>query len=125
MGTENEPNIYRLGIKQPPENVATPPAGDPYSIERKAAIIHWHLESCASHAVARGTWTRGGIGRMQDANARTMANGWDHQVNIPKTRNTYCKGKECKKHTQHKVTQYKAGKVRGSDDGLGSVVDAR
>lgn len=24
---------------------------------------------------------------------------------------TYCKGKECRKHTQHKVTQYKAGKV--------------
>ncbi|OAF55400.1 40s ribosomal protein L44e [Pseudogymnoascus destructans] len=33
------------------------------------------------------------------------------QVNIPKTRRTYCKGKECKKHTQHKVTQYKAGKA--------------
>ncbi|KYK60300.1 Ribosomal protein L44e [Drechmeria coniospora] len=32
-------------------------------------------------------------------------------VNIPKTRNTYCKGKECRKHTQHKVTQYKAGKA--------------
>lgn len=36
------------------------------------------------------------------------------QVNVPKTRRTYCKGKDCKKHTQHKVTQYKAGKVRGS-----------
>jgi hypothetical protein len=23
----------------------------------------------------------------------------------------YCKGKECRKHTQHKVTQYKAGKA--------------
>lgn len=34
------------------------------------------------------------------------------QVNVPKTRRTYCKGKDCKKHTQHKVTQYKAGKVR-------------
>ncbi|KAF5652576.1 60S ribosomal protein L44 [Fusarium sp. NRRL 25303] len=33
------------------------------------------------------------------------------EVNIPKTRNTYCKGKECRKHTQHKVTQYKAGKA--------------
>ena len=32
-------------------------------------------------------------------------------VNVPKTRKTYCKGKECKKHTQHKVTQYKAGKA--------------
>lgn len=35
----------------------------------------------------------------------------DKQVNIPKTRNTYCKGRECRKHTQHKVTQYKAGKA--------------
>ncbi len=34
------------------------------------------------------------------------------QVNVPKTRRTYCKGKDCRKHTQHKVTQYKAGKVR-------------
>ena len=34
-----------------------------------------------------------------------------HQVNIPKTRNTYCKGKTCKKHTPHKVTQYKTGKA--------------
>ena len=33
-------------------------------------------------------------------------------LQVPKTRRTYCKGKECKKHTQHKVTQYKAGKVR-------------
>jgi len=32
-------------------------------------------------------------------------------VNVPKTRRTYCKGKKCKKHTQHKVTQYKAGKA--------------
>ncbi|QSS63917.1 60S ribosomal protein L42 [Histoplasma capsulatum] len=32
-------------------------------------------------------------------------------VNVPKTRRTYCKSKECRKHTQHKVTQYKAGKA--------------
>ncbi|EPS37841.1 hypothetical protein H072_8382 [Dactylellina haptotyla CBS 200.50] len=32
-------------------------------------------------------------------------------VNVPKTRKTFCKGKECRKHTQHKVTQYKAGKA--------------
>ncbi|OXV10714.1 hypothetical protein Egran_01524 [Elaphomyces granulatus] len=32
-------------------------------------------------------------------------------VNIPKTRRTFCKSKECRKHTQHKVTQYKAGKA--------------
>ncbi|UYV68800.1 RPL36A [Cordylochernes scorpioides] len=30
-------------------------------------------------------------------------------VNVPKTRRTFCKGK-CKKHTLHKVTQYKKGK---------------
>ncbi|KAK1666611.1 hypothetical protein QYE76_054770 [Lolium multiflorum] len=32
------------------------------------------------------------------------------QVNVPKTRKTYCKNKECGKHTLHKVTQYKKGK---------------
>ncbi|KAH8725551.1 Man1-Src1p-C-terminal domain-containing protein [Phaeosphaeriaceae sp. PMI808] len=35
----------------------------------------------------------------------------ESKVNVPKTRRTYCKGKDCKKHTQHKVTQYKAGKA--------------
>merc|ERR1740121_3195248 len=29
-------------------------------------------------------------------------------VNVPKTRNTYCK--KCKKHMKHKVSQYKTGK---------------
>ncbi|KAK8951850.1 60S ribosomal protein L36a [Platanthera zijinensis] len=33
-----------------------------------------------------------------------------HQVNVPKTKKTYCKNKACKKHTLHKVTQYKKGK---------------
>ena len=32
-------------------------------------------------------------------------------VNVPKTRRTYCKGKACRKHTPHKVTQYKTGKA--------------
>ncbi|RAL44845.1 hypothetical protein DM860_003604 [Cuscuta australis] len=31
-------------------------------------------------------------------------------VNVPKTKKTFCKSKECKKHTLHKVTQYKKGK---------------
>eukprot|EP00057_Strongylocentrotus_purpuratus_P010972 XP_011665446.1 PREDICTED: 60S ribosomal protein L36a-like [Strongylocentrotus purpuratus] len=30
-------------------------------------------------------------------------------VNVPKNRRTYCK--KCKKHMNHKVTQYKAGKA--------------
>ncbi|PLN76039.1 60S ribosomal protein L44 [Aspergillus taichungensis] len=34
-----------------------------------------------------------------------------NQVNVPKTRRTYCKSKDCHKHQQHKVTQYKAGKA--------------
>ena len=33
------------------------------------------------------------------------------QVNVPKSRKTFCKGKKCKKHTLHKVTQYKTGKA--------------
>ncbi|CAK4078375.1 unnamed protein product [Aphanomyces euteiches] len=32
-------------------------------------------------------------------------------VNIPKERRTFCAGKKCRKHTTHKVTQYKAGKA--------------
>merc|ERR1712159_751447 len=32
-------------------------------------------------------------------------------VNIPKTRKTFCRSKKCKKHTIHKVTQYKTGKA--------------
>ncbi|KAJ1712364.1 hypothetical protein COH20_008471 [Aspergillus flavus] len=45
----------------------------------------------------------------QENGAMTAKGEWI--VNVPKTRRTYCKGKECKKHTQHKVTQYKAGKA--------------
>ena len=33
------------------------------------------------------------------------------QVNVPKTRNTFCPGNDCKKHQPHKVSQYKAGKA--------------
>ncbi|GMH11916.1 hypothetical protein Nepgr_013757 [Nepenthes gracilis] len=38
-------------------------------------------------------------------------------VNVPKTRRTYCKGKECRKHTLHKVTQYKKSSERLSAQG--------
>uniref|UniRef100_A0A7I4DD52 60S ribosomal protein L44 n=1 Tax=Physcomitrium patens TaxID=3218 RepID=A0A7I4DD52_PHYPA len=31
-------------------------------------------------------------------------------VNVPKTKKSFCPGKACKKHTLHKVTQYKKGK---------------
>eukprot|EP01138_Halocafeteria_seosinensis_P001194 gb/GECG01001223.1/.p1 GENE.gb/GECG01001223.1/~~gb/GECG01001223.1/.p1 ORF type:complete len:100 (+),score=10.96 gb/GECG01001223.1/:1-300(+) len=32
-------------------------------------------------------------------------------VNIPKERRTFCPSKDCRKHTSHKVSQYKAGKA--------------
>lgn len=32
------------------------------------------------------------------------------ETNLYRTRRTYCKNKVCKKHTPHKVTQYKKGK---------------
>lgn len=32
-------------------------------------------------------------------------------VNVPKERRTFCKGKKCRRHTIHKVSQYKAGKA--------------
>merc|ERR1711893_219882 len=31
-------------------------------------------------------------------------------VNVPKARKTFCKAKKCRKHTLHKVTQYKKGR---------------
>ncbi|RMY38274.1 hypothetical protein D0864_16424, partial [Hortaea werneckii] len=60
------------------------------------------------------TWTGG---RLLGASSGSWSGLKDNvadlpsQVNVPKTRRTYCKGKDCKKHTQHKVTQYKAGKA--------------
>ncbi|RMX72086.1 hypothetical protein D0869_14973, partial [Hortaea werneckii] len=59
-------------------------------------------------------WTEG---RLMGASSGSWSGSKDNvadlfsQVNVPKTRRTYCKGKDCKKHTQHKVTQYKAGKA--------------
>merc|ERR1712036_111215 len=35
-----------------------------------------------------------------------------NMVNIPKTRKTLCNGQKCRKHTLHKVTQYKTAKKR-------------
>ena len=38
-------------------------------------------------------------------------------VNVPKERKTFCAGPKCRKHTVHKVTQYKAGKASGFAQG--------
>merc|ERR1712198_469436 len=35
-----------------------------------------------------------------------------NMVNVPKTRKTLCNGQKCRKHTLHKVTQYKTAKKR-------------
>jgi ribosomal protein L44E len=40
------------------------------------------------------------------------------QVNVPKERRTYCASAKCRKHTVHKVTQYKAGKASNFAQGL-------
>ena len=42
------------------------------------------------------------------------------QVNIPKAKRAYCKGKQCLKHTVHKVTQYKTGKASLYAQGVAS-----
>ncbi|XP_039802728.1 uncharacterized protein LOC120666824 isoform X3 [Panicum virgatum] len=36
-------------------------------------------------------------------------------VNIPKTKKTYCKNKVCRKHTLQKATQYKKGQDHQED----------
>ena len=80
----------------------------------KCELCHQKLKSMVLRAAAYSS-----IFDMTEAlserpchTGNTIANTSTSQVNVPKTRRTYCKGKDCKKHTQHKVTQYKAGKVR-------------
>jgi large subunit ribosomal protein L44e len=48
-----------------------------------------------------------------------MIDSHTDQVNVPKTRKTFCPGKKCKKHTTHKVTQYKTGKASVFAQGTG------
>lgn len=38
-------------------------------------------------------------------------------VNVPKERKTFCAGPKCRKHTVHKVSQYKSGKASGFAQG--------
>ncbi|XP_008785289.2 60S ribosomal protein L44-like [Phoenix dactylifera] len=53
---------------------------------------------------ARNDWE--GRGRGEERSVDWVAT----MVNVPKTKKTYCKNKACRKHTLHKVTQYKKGK---------------
>merc|ERR1711908_253671 len=47
---------------------------------------------------------------MGEGHNRLQATG-ARMVNIPKTKKAYCKDPKCRKHTHHKVTQYKTGKA--------------
>ncbi|KAL9012958.1 MAG: hypothetical protein Q9173_002326, partial [Seirophora scorigena] len=76
------------------------------SYDFEGDLITWH--STTNRGPSRGTSTTVHQLYCPLANAHILSST---QVNVPKTRRTYCKGKDCKKHTQHKVTQYKAGKV--------------
>jgi hypothetical protein len=60
-------------------------------------MVRWCRRSCPAAAVAQAG---------ADSPARARA-----QVNVPKTKRAFCKDKNCKKHTVHKVTQYKTGKA--------------
>ncbi|KAJ5143180.1 Ribosomal protein L44e [Penicillium bovifimosum] len=60
---------------------------------------------------SQGEWVVGHEKGLELMKGRTWYGKGDSIVNIPKTRRTYCKSKDCHKHQQHKVTQYKAGKA--------------
>merc|ERR1712091_314166 len=40
-----------------------------------------------------------------------MGSAAGNMVTVPKAKRTFCDSKKCKKHTMHKVTQYKTGKA--------------
>ncbi|KJX93997.1 hypothetical protein TI39_contig4228g00007 [Zymoseptoria brevis] len=81
-------------------------------------IIPYTLTVMNSSVTALETRGEGTADAPSDAETKAWVEKWSRMnlhrallVNVPKTRRTYCKGKDCKKHTQHKVTQYKAGKA--------------
>ena len=49
--------------------------------------------------------------RSRCPNAPSSSNFLPVQVTVPKVKKTFCAAKDCKKHTIHKVTQYKTGKA--------------
>ncbi|KAL4978580.1 RNA ligase/cyclic nucleotide phosphodiesterase [Aspergillus desertorum] len=84
-------------------------------IESVNAILrekYWAQEDGAGSTPAKGEWVVGQEQGLEFNKGTSWYGGGEKAlVNVPKTRKTYCKGKECHKHTQHKVTQYKAGKA--------------
>ncbi|MCJ1389785.1 transport between ER and Golgi ATPase protein [Xylographa bjoerkii] len=78
------------------------------------SLNEWLMENYwpkAGYSIPEGGQWIVGQEKGLDFRKGTLWYGGGETVNVPKTRRTYCKGKDCKKHTQHKVTQYKAGKA--------------
>lgn len=66
--------------------------------------------SCCVHNVVTHSLVSESVGCVVSVvDWKTSSSTTKKMVNVPKARKTYCKGK-CKKHTVHKVTQYKKGK---------------
>ncbi|CAE6417443.1 unnamed protein product [Rhizoctonia solani] len=84
--------IYRYAFKEDPDPAVLPAYGD--------ARVYDSDPFCINLYPVRSSLVNAS-GPFADSHK---------MVNIPKTRRTYCKGKSCKKHTPHKVTQYKKGK---------------
>ncbi|KAG0251959.1 40s ribosomal protein L44e [Actinomortierella ambigua] len=76
--------------------------------EGKGGGLHASWKEISSLFLGGGRWIATGPGTNQRSDFFVAL---FFQVNVPKTRNTYCKGKTCKKHTAHKVSQYKTGKA--------------
>ncbi|KAM0843677.1 hypothetical protein ACQ4PT_057546 [Festuca glaucescens] len=79
---------------------------------RHAALDPAKAVTCSTRS--GGAKAKDDAGEGQRMRGRRVAAGKialeNRMVNVPKTRKTYCKNKECGKHTLHKVTQYKKGK---------------
>ena len=64
-----------------------------------------------SSGKARARPSGAGVGaEAAEGHNRLQATG-AKMVNIPKVKKAYCKDPKCRKHTPHKVTQYKTGKA--------------
>ncbi|KAG5716207.1 hypothetical protein E4T56_gene10749 [Termitomyces sp. T112] len=80
------------------------------------AVDDWennsHRESIPERRTVQATVSAipGAHNRSLEGKHLAIVAAANKMVNIPKTRRTYCKGKTCRKHTPHKVTQYKKGK---------------
>ena len=65
----------------------------------------------SSSGKARARPSGAGVGAVAaEGHNRLQATG-AKMVNIPKVKKAYCKDPKCRKHTPHKVTQYKTGKA--------------